>query len=169
MSTPHARLLSDLHETHRPRLERLVTTRVRDPELAADVVSEAFVRLHRELRADRVPDQPAAWLTRVALNLVVTEARHRRVVDDAAPRLARPTAEHGPAEVVAGRDDLRRVARALADLPEPDRALVLGAAFGASGIELGIRHGMTAGCARVRLWRARTLLRAALVDVPDIG
>jgi RNA polymerase sigma factor (sigma-70 family) len=165
MSNPHAELLTDLHVAHRPRLERLITRRVRDPEAAADVVSEAFVRLHRELSADRVPDQPAAWLTRVTLNLVISEARHRRVVEAAIPRLAQPGHEPEVADVVAGRDELRRLAFALDSLPDRDRALILGAAAGASGRDLGRRYGLTTGGARVRLSRARSRLRTALVEV----
>ena len=164
MSNPHDQLLTDLHETQRRRLERLVATRVRDAELAADLVSEAFLRLHGTLRADRVPDRPVAWLTRVALNLAISETRHRRVADDAAPRLAWGTTPPGPAQEVLDRDELRRVVLALGELPKPDRDLVVQAAAGASGQDLGARHGVSGGCARVRLCRARHRLRHAIDD-----
>jgi len=162
MSNTHATLLTDLHNAHRPRLERLVTRRVRDAEAAADVVSEAFLRLHRELGADRVPDQPAAWLTRVALNLVVSEARHRRVVDLAGPRLTWVPPAPEMVDALAVREELRETIEALAALPDRDRELILGAAAGASAEALGRSQGMSAGAARVRLCRARTRLRLTL-------
>jgi RNA polymerase sigma-70 factor (ECF subfamily) len=43
-----------------------------DPDLAADVSQEAFVRLHRR---GEMPDQPAGWLVAVANNLVRDEQR----------------------------------------------------------------------------------------------
>ena len=128
MSTPHARLLTDLHERHRASLERLVTSRVRDPELAADVVSEAFVRLHRGAVCRTRPGSAGGLAHARRLEPRRERGPNRRVVGAAAPRLAEPAAEDGPAELVAGRDDLRRVVRALADLSQPDRELVVGAA-----------------------------------------
>jgi RNA polymerase sigma factor (sigma-70 family) len=159
MSNPHAQLLADLHVAHRPRLERLVTRRVRDPEAAADLVSEAFLRLYRELGADRMPDEPAAWLTRVALNLVISEWRHRRVVDVAGPRLAWVASAPEMADALAIREELRETLRALEALPDRDRELVLRAAAGASAEALGRSQGMSPGAARVRLCRARMHLR----------
>ena len=165
MTTAHDALLTDLHETHRARLERIVTNRLRDPEVAADVTSEAFIRLHRELRDGRVPDEPAAWLTRVALNLAASEGRHRQVVFRVQASATPPPPVPGPADEVVGRDLLRRVARAMAGLPSEDRDLVLAAAAGSSGADLGAERGLSAATARVRLFRARQRLRTAIGDV----
>lgn len=165
MTATHDALLTELHEAHRPRLERLLTSRLRDPDVAADLTSEAFIRLHRELGEGRVPDEPAAWLTRVALNLAASEGRHRQVVVRVQASTPPAPPAPGPADEVVGRDLVRRVARAIAGLPTQDRDLVLAAAAGSTGADLGAERGLTAATARVRLFRARQRLRAAVGDI----
>lgn len=165
MSSAHDEVLTHLHEEHRARLERIVNRRVRDHELAADLVSEAFVRLHRQLAEGRTPDDPAAWLTRVALNLAASEGRHRQVAVRVTPRIPRPRELDAPDDQVIGRDLLRRVVDALAGLSGEDRSLVLAAAAGASGAHLAATHGTSTSGARVRLYRARRRLREAVPDL----
>jgi RNA polymerase sigma-70 factor (ECF subfamily) len=155
-------VLTRLHEQHRARLERIITNRLRDPEAAADVVSEAFIRLQAKIADGWAPDDAAAWLTRVALNLAASEGRHRQVVSRAAPRLAQPRQAEPLEDEVLGRDALAQVARALAGLSRQDQSLVLEAAGGATGAMLGVSHGCSAGDARVRLHRARRRLRDAV-------
>ena len=164
MSTTQDELLTLWHLEHRARIERIVVSRTRDPEFAADVVSEAFVRLHHRMTAGWTPDDPAAWLTRVALNLVASEGRHRQVVQRVAPRLIAQELSGPPDEEVIGRDLLQRVRDALSALSIEDRSLVLAAADGATGAVLGADHGCTAGGARVRLHRARRRLRDAVAE-----
>lgn len=155
-------VLTRLHQEHRVRLERIVTNRLRDPEAAADVVSEAFIRLQGKLADGWVPDDAAAWLTRVALNLAASEGRHRQVVNRVTPRLAQPRMAEPLEDEVIGRDALAQVARALARLSRQDQSIVMAAAGGATGAMLGVSHGCSAGDARVRLHRARRRLREAV-------
>lgn len=156
-------ILSRLHEDHRARLERMVAGRLRDPEAAADIVSESFIRLHRKMSAGWTPDDPAAWLARVALNLAASEGRHRQVVNRVTPRIEAPRAADQPEDAVVGRDLLGLVGRVLAGMSGQERSLILAAAGGATGAMLGASHGCSAGDARVRLHRARRRLREAVV------
>ena len=59
----------------------------RDPELAADVTQEAFLRLVVEARAGRLPDNVGGWLYRTSANLIVSRARRAAVARRLAPRL----------------------------------------------------------------------------------
>ena len=45
------------------------------PGVAEDLLQEAFLRLTREVRADRTPDNVRAWLYRVGANLAVSRGR----------------------------------------------------------------------------------------------
>ena len=48
----------------------------RDPEIAADVTQEAFLRLVVEAQAGRLPDNVGGWLYRTSSNLIISRARH---------------------------------------------------------------------------------------------
>jgi len=154
--------LVQLHVEHRPRLERIVDRRLRDPELAADLVSEAFLRLHRQLLTGDEPRDPAAWLTRVAVNLALSEGRHRQVVQRTADRLPRPSLATSAEDAVLEREVSAHLVSALGRLSGPDRRLLLAVAAGASGPELAAAGGWSNGCVRTRLCRARQRLRVEL-------
>ena len=56
-----------LFRAHHARLYRYLQRLSGEPELAADLVQDAFVRLYRR---GSLPDAPEAWLISVALNLL---------------------------------------------------------------------------------------------------
>ncbi len=60
---------------HHEELYAFLVRTTRDPETAEDLLAEAFLRLTREVRADRTPDHIRAWLYRVAANLAMSRAR----------------------------------------------------------------------------------------------
>ena len=57
----------------------------RDPELAADVTQEAFLRLVVEAQAGRFPDNVGGWLYRTSANLIISRARRAAVARRLAP------------------------------------------------------------------------------------
>ncbi|MEO6444790.1 MAG: sigma-70 family RNA polymerase sigma factor [Gemmatimonadaceae bacterium] len=73
---------SQLFQEHVERLTRVIDRLSGEPDLAADLVQEAFVRLHRR---GSLPDAPAAWVISVALNLFrnarSTGRRRARLLD----------------------------------------------------------------------------------------
>jgi RNA polymerase sigma-70 factor (ECF subfamily) len=74
---------------HREVLLSFLVRRVRDPEVAADLLAETFasalVALKDQDRA--VPGMPAAWLFTIARNLIIDAVRRQRVEDEARRRL----------------------------------------------------------------------------------
>lgn len=155
--------LADLYAAERPRLVRRYTARTRDPELAADLVQEAFLRLHRELAAGRSPDCPAAWLERVLANLLVSHARRSATARRASAGSAFPSPTVDSAEATCeARERRSELAAAIARLrPIDQRALALAGAGHGSG-EIAVLVGRTAGATRTSLHRARRALRGAL-------
>ncbi len=141
----------------------------RDPDLAADVAQEAFLRLLLEARAGRAPDDIRAWLHRTTANLIISRARRAAVARRWAPRLVRLDGPAEPDAIAILREDRSDLRIALATLPVTDRVALLMAAQGATGQEIARHLGRTPAATRTLLCRARMRLRAATTDVDACG
>jgi RNA polymerase sigma factor (sigma-70 family) len=140
----------------------------RDPDLAADVTQEAFLRLLLEARAGRAPDDIRPWLHRTTANLIISRARRAAVARHWAPRLVRLDGPAEPDAIVVQREERSELRIALATLPATDRVVLLMAAQGATGQEIARHVGRTPAATRTLLCRARIRLRAAATGI-DAG
>ncbi len=150
---------------HRLPLERRLTLLTRDPEAAQDLAQEAFLRLAREVAADRAPDDIAAWLHRVGSNLVMSRGRHLQVVDRRAGELPRPAEPPTPEHEVLRGELHSAVRRLMARLTTTERDALLLAAEGYRGTEIAASLGRTPGATRTLLCRTRAKLREQLVQL----
>lgn len=104
-----------------PRLVGMLALHTGDVPVAEELAQEALVQLFQSLAAGRVPDQPGAWLRRVALNLAASWFRRRAAERRARRRVAGGVQEHrdvDTAEVLA-------VRAAVASLPIRQRTVVV--------------------------------------------
>ena len=147
---------------HRAPLVRRLTALTRDPEVAQDLAQEAFLRLTREVEAGRVPDDPAAWLHRVAANLAASRGRHLTVVDRRVGELARPDSPPTPEALAVQAETSAALRSALDELSSTDRDALLLAAHGYRGHEIAASLGRSPGATRTLLCRARTKIRGRL-------
>lgn len=157
-----ARFIERVFAEQERRIHGLVLASLRDPELAADVTQEAFLRLLREARAGRYPDSAGAWLYRTALNLAVSRARRAAVARRFAPRLVRRDDPPTPEEVSLGRERSALMRAALARLPQVQRTALIMAAQGIGGEQIAAQLGKSHGATRTLLLRARRQLRLAV-------
>jgi RNA polymerase sigma-70 factor (ECF subfamily) len=162
------RRFAELFEADFPRLRRVMDRLSGEPELAADLVQEAFVRLYRR---GSLPDAPAAWLISVAMNLFrnerATAARRLRLLagrGDAAACGA-PADPGESADVAAIRG---RVRRALDQLPERERRMLLLQAEGYAYQDIAAALRLHEASVGTLLARARRRFRAAYegLDAP---
>ena len=115
-----------------------------DPDLAADVAQECFIRL-----VERQPEdhQLKAWLYRVATNLVRDHARvHKRrleLLDESADSLREASRPPDPDRALEQAEARRVVHRALAALSLRDRTLLLMREQGFSHREMAEAVGTT--------------------------
>ena len=156
-------LMTMAYDEHSAAIHGLALRATRDPELAADVTQEAFLRLLAEGQRGRFPDNVGGWLYRTSTNLIVSRARRTAVARRFAPRLVEHGEADGPATIALGNEQHRELDRALATLSVDDRVALVLSAQGASGEEIAQHLGRSHAATRTHLTRARGRLRAAIL------
>lgn len=129
---------------------------------AHDAAQEAYVRAYARWWRVGHYKEPAAWVRRVAVNVVRDQHRQRTTRENSLPRLAaEPTTVPSPAD----RDDVEGLDDALAQLPPQQRKAVdlyYGAGF--STEEAASRMGISPGAFRFHLSRARRSLKPRMAE-----
>ena len=74
----------DLHREHYPRLWSSVQRILNNPTLADDVVQEAFIKAHRDIRRFEGNSQLGTWLYRIAINQALDTIRKRQRTESVA-------------------------------------------------------------------------------------
>jgi len=134
MTHPSFRSLSQAVEAYYEELRRFVSKRTGSASLAEDVVQETWIRASRS--ASPMPDNPRAYLYRMAGNLVVDQLRSRasqipepacerteQEPDDALLRLVCPAP--GPEAAAISREELALLTEAVQELPDKCRQVFL--------------------------------------------
>lgn len=160
-------LVLDAYERHGGELLGFLVRTTRNRQLAEDVLQETFLRLVGEARAGRSPNDPRAWLFRVAANQVVSAARRRATVTRWAPFLARRSDSASSEEVVLEREARDRVEAALTVLTPDARTAILLAAHGLGTAAVAAAIGRTELATRSLLCRSRLRLRTHLAREDD--
>jgi len=160
--------LEALYDLYADRLYRYLLARVGDPDTAADLTTDLFVRVIQRIAAFKLDrDHPAAsfsaWLYRIAANLVTDHhrARQHRPPPEDIDELALPAADPDPQTWVEQRETMARLTQAINQLGEEQRLVIL-AKFGAelSNAEVAAQLGKTEGAVKSLQHRAlRTLGR----------
>jgi RNA polymerase sigma-70 factor (ECF subfamily) len=156
-----------LFEIHFPRLYRYLDRLSGEPELAADVAQEAFVRLYRR---GALPDAPEAWLISVAMNLFrnvkSSRSRRRRLLTPARGEGVMADPPPSPEEVALAEESRLRVRRTIERLPERERRLLLLRAEGYSYRAIAAALELNEASVGTLLARARDAFRNCYED-PD--
>lgn len=109
---------------HLPRLHRAATRLLGDPAEAEDVAQEAMLRAWTHAAGfDPARAELSAWLHRIAVNLAIDRRRASRRMTALSEDL--PDAAAGAAAAVEQRERRGLLARAVARLPDRQRAAVL--------------------------------------------
>ena len=148
-------------EHHRP-LHLYLTRLTGDAELAADATQEAFARMIERHPEDQ---HPRAWLYTVATNYARETARtrsRRAVLGEGAGERITADAPAQPDELAAARRDAERVRRALDDLAERERTVLLMREEGFAHREIAAAVGTTTGSVGTMIARALDKLALAL-------
>lgn len=158
-----AAFVETLFARHHGEIFAYLMRMMRDPEVAADMTQDAFVKAYRNYAALEKPENARAWLYQIAHRVALDEIRRRKIVRflpwTGESRGAAPSAEH----LVMDTRLSGEMQRALARIPERQRAaLLLAELHDLTGVELAAALGVSHVAARALLTRARENLRQAL-------
>jgi RNA polymerase sigma-70 factor, ECF subfamily len=158
-------------QRHNRRLYRMARSVVLNDSEAEDVVQESYVRAFIHLDQFRGDSSLATWLSRIVLNEALGRLRRRRptvdlgTIENRAPAqiISFPTAQLDPERTMAQREIQSLVERAIDDLPEAFRIVLVARIIEDMSIEETAElFGLRADTVKTRLHRARALLRNAL-------
>lgn len=117
---------AELFHSHFHRVFRVLDRLSGEPELAADLAQEAFVRLHAR---GELPDRPDAWLITVALNLFrnsrTSRSRRRRLATPARAEAVLADPAPSPVQAALAAELRERVRGVLDRLPQREQQMLL--------------------------------------------
>ena len=157
--------VEELFARHHTEIFAYLTRMLRDPELAADLTQDAFVKAYRAYESLEDPAHARAWLYQIAHRVALDDIRRRNIVRflpwTGESRGSAPSAEHLVMETRLSGE----LQRALNRIPERQRAaLLLAEVHDLTGLELAAALGVSHVAARALLTRARESLRQALAE-----
>lgn len=148
---------------HQNEIYAYLLRMMRDPEIAADMTQDTFIKAYKNYATLEKPENARAWLYQIAHRVALDEIRRRKIVRflpwTGESRGSAPSAEHLVMEARLSGD----LQRALEKIPERQRAaLLLAELHDLTGLELAAALGVSHVAARALLTRARESLRQAL-------
>lgn len=157
-----------LFDVHFQRLYRYLDRLSGEPDLAADLAQDAFVRLYRR---GALPDAPEAWLISVAMNLFrnvkASRSRRRRLLTVSRGERVYSDPPRPPDEASDSADARRRVRSVLDRMTERERHLLLLRAEGYSYRDLATALRLNEASVGVLLARAKRAFRESYEDAFD--
>jgi RNA polymerase sigma-70 factor, ECF subfamily len=154
-----------LFARHHGEIYAFLVRMIRDPELAADLSQDAFIRAYRACGTLDDPTKARAWLYQIAHRIALDEIRRRRIIRfvpwSGEARGSAPSPERLAMDARLSGE----MERALGRIPERQRAaLLLAELHDLTGTELASAMGTSHVAARALLTRARESLRRALAE-----
>jgi RNA polymerase sigma-70 factor (ECF subfamily) len=170
------RSFQEIYERFQPGVLRFLSRLVGEEE-AEDVAQEVFLRVDRGLEGFRGESSIGTWIYRIARNAALDRLRSRPAWLENASRLRTHGSEDDPTDVISQLPDERAslerylIGKEMSEcirgrvdtLPESyRRVLVLSELVGRTNAEIASALGVSEGAVKIRLHRARSLLREDL-------
>jgi len=165
---------AEVYRRHETTVYNLALRMAADPDEAADLTQEVFLRIHRHLGKFKGRSTLKTWIFRVALNHCRSRLgrKPRPAISltgaEGEPARELPDPTRGPEERAMARDEGRRLEAALAALPLVFReAVVLRDVQGLAYEQIAEVLGVRIGTVRSRIARGRDRLRTLLTEDPS--
>ena len=163
-----AGFVEELFAAHHGEIYAYLIRMLRDPDLAADLTQDAFIKAYRNYDTLEKPENARAWLYQIAHRVALDHIRRQKIVRflpwTGESRGAAPSTERLVMDAHLSSD----MQRALERIPERQRAaLLLAELHDLTGLELAAALGVSHVAARALLTLARESLRQALASERD--
>ena len=167
-----ASCLGTLFERHHRGVYQYCLQLTRSPAVSEDLVQDVFLKLLQKAGSYRGEGSCKAWIFNIARNVTFDYLRRadRRITSDEDEENAARLIDHRSTEqVAAGQQNLRLVARALAEIPAAAREVIwLGRFVFEDYDDLARALGCTASAARVRMHRAMQQLNSTFTRMNGV-
>jgi RNA polymerase sigma-70 factor (ECF subfamily) len=152
-----------LFAKHHGEIYAYLIRMLRDPERAADLTQDAFVKAYKNYDTLEKPENARAWLYQIAHRVALDEIRRRKIIRFLPWTGESPGSAPSAERLVMDSHLSGDLQRALARIPERQRAaLLLAELHDLTGVELAAALGVSHVAARALLTRARESLSQAL-------
>lgn len=161
-------LFEVLMRRHDPRVYRAIRSVLRDEDETEDAMQQAWIQAYLHLGEFEGTAAFSTWLVRIAVNEALQRLRRRsRLVRVPEPAQEEPMdTTDDPEDRAAAREAVSLVERAVDELPAPYRAVfVLREVEGLSTADTAAALGIGEDAAKVRLHRARAMLRRGITEL----
>jgi RNA polymerase sigma-70 factor (ECF subfamily) len=150
---------------HHSEIYAYLLRMLREPELAADLTQDAFIKAYRNYETLEKPENARAWLYQIAHRVALDEIRRRKIIRFLPWTGESPGSVPSAERLVMDAHLSSDMQRALGRIPERQRAaLLLAELHDLTGLELAAALGVSHVAARALLTRARESLRQALAS-----
>ena len=161
--------VEEIFSKHQGEIYAYLFRMMRDPEVAADMTQDAFIKAYKNYDTLEKPENARAWLYQIAHRVALDNLRRHKIVRFVPlvgeARNTAPSAEHLVMDARLSGD----LQRALERIPERQRtALLLAELHDLTGLELAAALGVSHVAARALLTRARESLRQALAAEREV-
>lgn len=155
-----------LYDRHFPRIYSYIVRRVGNREVAEDLTSETFFKALSHIRKYEYTGLPfAAWLYRIAGNVVADYYRRQRPDQPLDTEMPLPAPGDGPEEWVLRLDQRQTVLEAVSQLtPEQQDVVLLRFEHGFRLKEIAGICGKTEGAVKALMFRALHTLKQRLAE-----
>jgi RNA polymerase sigma-70 factor (ECF subfamily) len=156
----------ELYDLHFDRIYAYIYRKTGDRQAAEDLTSETFMKALANLKGYKYTGQPfAAWLYRIASNLVTDHYRARRPIASLDEGLQMVAPGTTPEEAAMALDDQQAVMRAIQTLSPDQQDVVLMRFAGDMKLkDIATALGKTEGAVKALMFRALGSLKGKLTE-----